>query len=384
MLFWRDRATLALPRPRFPLHWVGLKSIITWSNVPSFRFKQESIGSWTDNRPRLRGSAKIDLQQMEKRSARAGTHHSALGGFCVLALALALVTPSLLQGQAGRELAKGTAALYGGQYDKARTIAASYMKAHPHDVPAHILLARAEVAEGQFRSAYEVLGKAREIAPSNLDVLYYLERLCNVLSQDEFRRLLETAPDSFRTHQVLAESYLARKDRGAAEKEYQAALKAHPESPEILDALGDLMRAEYKFDMALDYYERARKLSPRDFASAYGDATCYLFQHETQRAVESLQLALDIDPDSAVAHLALGDAWLRAGRTEAGITELKVALRLAPDLRQAYTFLAAAYQKLGMVREAKEALARDQQLAREETQKAEAGNLEESRPSPAP
>jgi Tfp pilus assembly protein PilF len=333
--------------------------MMTLPDVTSFPGKRESIGAWTPS-------------------------GAPLAGLCLLALAFALVTPSRLQGQAGRELAEGTAALYGGQFEKARTIAVKYLKAHPRDVSAHILLARVEVAEGHFQSAFEVLRQARESAPSNLDVLYYLERLCNVLSQDEFRRLLETAPNSFRTHQVLAESYLARNDRGGAEKAYQSALKANPESPEILDALGDLMRAEYKFDAALDYYERARKLSPRDFASAYGAATCYLFQHNTQRAIESLQVALGIDPDSVVSRLALGDAWMRVGRTEAGITELKAALTLAPNLRQAYTLLAQAYQKLGMAREANEALAKEQELAREEAQKAEAGNLEESRPSDAP
>jgi len=341
-----------------------------------------ALGPTTD--PRLGGGAEINFQQMEKRLAPAATHCSARVGLCSLALAIALVAPSRLRGQAGRGLAEGTEALFSGQYEKARTIAANYLEGHPRDVPAHILLARAEVAEGQFQSAYEVLRNARELAPSDLDVLYYLERLCNVLSQQEFRRLLEKAPDSFRTHQVLAESYLSRDERGNAENEYQSALKANPESAEILDALGDLMRAEYRFDAALDYYERARKLAPRDFPSAYGAANCYLFQHNTQQAIESLQLALAIDPHSAVSHLALGDAWLRVGRTEAGITELKAALRLAPNLRQAYTLLSQAYQRLGMAREAKEALARDQELAREEAQKAEAGNREESRPSPAP
>ncbi|PYV20307.1 MAG: hypothetical protein DMG24_23140, partial [Acidobacteria bacterium] len=98
--------------------------------------------------------------------------------------------------------------------------------------------------------------------PANIDALYYLERLCTILSQIEFRRLLETAPDSFRAHQLMAESYSARHDDDEAEKEYQAALKANPTSVEILDALGELKRSKFKFDEALDYYTRALKLAP--------------------------------------------------------------------------------------------------------------------------
>ena len=307
---------------------------------------------------------------------------SATAGLYLLALAVTLVTPTRLRAQAARELTEGSKALYSGQYSKARILASKYLEAHPQDASAHILLARAQIAEGQYQPAYEALRKAWELAPSNLDALYYLERLCTILSQREFRRLLETSPDSFRTHQLLAESHLARNDREDAENEYQAALKANPESVEILDALGDLMRSEYKFDGALDYYARARKLSPQDYTSAYGAGTCYLFQHDAQRAIESLQRALAIDPDSPAARLALGDAWLRVGRTEVGITELKAALRLNPNLRQTYTLLARAYQKLGMSRQAQEALAKDQELAREEAQGAEAENIEET-PAPA-
>jgi len=282
-----------------------------------------------------------------------------------------------LRGGAGSELQDGTKALYTGQYQQAMLIASRYLRAHPQDASAHILLARAEIALGQYQPAYEALRKAWELDPSNLDALYYLERLCTLLSQMEFRQLLETSPDSFRAHQLMAETYLARNDRENAEKEYQAAGKANPKSVEILDALGDLMRSEYKFNEALDYYARAAKLSPRDYASAYGAGACYLFQHNPQRAIENIQRAVAINPDSAIARLALGDSLLRVDRTEAGIAELQAAIRLNPDIRQTYTLLAHAYQKLGQTHEAQQALAKDRELAREEARGAEAENADE-------
>ena len=301
---------------------------------------------------------------------------------CLAATAFFL-QPAVLPAQDSLELVQGTKALYSGQYDRAMSIASKYLETHPRSPSAQILLARAEIAAGQLRPAYEALGKALELDPSNLDALYYLESLSVVLSQEEFQKLLESSPDFYRSHQLMAETYLAQNNREAADREYQAAMRAKPDSVEILDALGDLRRSQYRFDEGLDYYQRAAKLSPHDYSSAYGAGTCYLFQHDTQRAIDSLQRAVAIDPESAAAHLALGDAWLRVGRTETGIGELQAVRKLDPHLRQAYTLLARAYQKLGMTQKAQEALAKDRELAREEMAGAEAENVEEAhRPTP--
>ncbi len=281
-------------------------------------------------------------------------------------LAAVLAVTASLRGEKAPEIAEGTQALYRGDYQEARTLASEYLKTHPEASPARILLARAEIAQGQYEPAYEALRKALELDPTNIDALYYLERLCTILSQIELRRLLEMAPDSFRAHQLMGESYMEQHNKDEAEREYQAALKANPNSVEILDALGELKRSEFKFDEALDYYVRAAKLTPRDYTSAYGAGACHLFKQNPQRAIESFRRALAIDPNSAAARLALGDALLREGQASAAVTELKAAITLVPGMRQAYTLLARAYQKLGQTREAQQALQKEQELAQQE------------------
>ncbi len=183
-------------------------------------------------------------------------------GFFGLALMLAFAPPA--RGGQASEIAEGTRALYQGDFEKARTLAMKYIEAHPESADARILLARAEISNGQFATAYEALRKALDLDPGNMDALYYLEKLCMILSQTEFQRLMELAPDSFRAHQLTAESYLARHQNNEAEKEFLAALKARPDSVAVLDALGELLRSEFKFDAALEFYARAKKLAPRD------------------------------------------------------------------------------------------------------------------------
>ncbi len=241
---------------------------------------------------------------------------------CLFALSVTLVTARPVWGDQTPEIAEGTRALYRGDYEQAGALASKYLEAHPEDPAARILLARTEIARGRYEPAYEALRKALDMDPANIDALYYLERVCTILSQIEFRRLVEMSPDSFRAHQLMAESYLAQHNQGEAEREYQAALAANPasdkkKSVEILDALG-------------------------------------------------FRRALRADPNSAAARLALGDALLRANQAAAAVTELRAAVALSPEMRQAYTLLARAHQKLGQTREAGEALQKEQELAQQE------------------
>jgi Tfp pilus assembly protein PilF len=263
------------------------------------------------------------------------------------------------------DLAEGTRALYRGDFEASVTQAEEFLKLHPRAVAAQILLARAHLAQGRAADAYKDLVTATRWDPKNIDALYYLGRVCLILSQEEYHQLFTMAPDSFRVHEILAEAHAAREDKAGAEAEYKAALKANPQAVEILDALGELKRSSYQFDEAASYYSQALAISPQDYEAAYGLGACALFQNQPPRAIEYFRQALKADPESAPARLALGDALLRTGQAAAAIRELKTAVSLEPAMRQAYTLLARAYRRLGQPQEADAALRKEQELARE-------------------
>jgi protein O-GlcNAc transferase len=301
-----------------------------------------------------------------------------------------LVVACPLRGDQPGELAEGARALYRGEYDRAASLATSFVKAHPEASAGFILLARAEIAQGKYQPAYENLRQGLRLAPTSLDALYYLGRVTLILSQVQYRELYALAPDSARVHQLLAESYQAQENRAKAEEEYQAALKLNPRSVEVLDMLGDLERSQFHFDRALSYYSRAAEIEPRDYASAYGLGASYLYRQEPQRAIEYFRRALDLDPNSAAAHLALGDAWLRAQQPAAAVDELKAAAGLEPEMRQAYTLLAQAYEKLGQSRQAEEAIKKAKELtereieSRQNTLSADPDPVGAALPAPSP
>jgi Tfp pilus assembly protein PilF len=174
--------------------------------------------------------------------------------------------------------------------------------------------------------------------------------------------LFAQAPDSARTHQFLAESYVAQRRDDKAAEEYKAALKANPQSVEVLCALGDVERWLLRLDDAVEHYSRARELAPNDYCGNFGLGVAHLRRHELPSAIEFLRRAAVMQPNSGETRLALGSALLQTGDVTGALPELKAAVANKPDLRQAYALLARVYRRLGQPQEAEESRKKAQEL----------------------
>jgi tetratricopeptide (TPR) repeat protein len=247
----------------------------------------------------------------------------------------------------------------------------TYLQGHTQSVDAQILLARVHIAQGQYDAARKVLEQVLATHPRNPDVLYYLSRLSGLLSEVEFQRLFQVAPNSARAHQVIGEAYEAQNKPELAVTEYQAAVKIDSTLVQVWDEMGELQRHQFNFDGAIESYSHALDVDPRDYISAYGLGAAYIFKQDPVTAVKFLKLAVGIDAQSAAARLALGDALLRAGDAQAAADQLQAAVTLAPEMRQAYTLLARAYRALGRTEAANAALAKSEALNQKEIQSRE-------------
>ena len=263
-------------------------------------------------------------------------------------------------------LTEAAKALYRGEPARAATITSTYLKTHPNDANARVMLARAVLAQGQFQPAYDELKKALTIDPNHIDALYYLGIIATALSQNEFKQLYALAPDSDRVHQLLAESFKAQENPTEAENEYLAALKANPNSFEVLTALGELKREQSKFDEAIAYYLQAEKSGGMNYDLAYGLGASYTFKQEYTKAREYLQQAIRYDVSSGAAHFALGNVLFQMEQMTEAIPSLKQAINLEPKLRQAYFLLGRAHQKLGNKVEAQVAFKKVDELSQAE------------------
>src|SRR5207249_288144 len=110
----------------------------------------------------------------------------------------------------------------------------------------------------------------------------------------------------------------------------------------------------------------ALEIQPHNYDGTYGIGVCYHYQQKSQQAMEYFRSAKRIDPSSALARLALGDALLQADQAVEAVAELKAAVALEPKMRQAYSLLGKAEQKLGRSREAEESFKKAQKLIQSE------------------
>jgi tetratricopeptide (TPR) repeat protein len=115
-------------------------------------------------------------------------------------------------------------------------------EAIPHLDRAHeqAALGIAQSVTGQFAEAIQNLRAALQKRPNDPDLLYYLGRASGLLSRQSVDTLLAAYPDSARAHQSMAENYFVLRQMGEAQKEYEQALKAHLDTPNLHLELGQV------------------------------------------------------------------------------------------------------------------------------------------------
>jgi tetratricopeptide (TPR) repeat protein len=257
-------------------------------------------------------------------------------------------------------LTQATRALSAGDLDRASQLGTAYLKQHPSDARAHVLLARVEIARGNDAAAYDALQAALKADPRNVDALYYLGMVTGTLAQRQFHDLETKAPDSALLHQLAAESLAAQDKRAAAEKEYETALARRPDLLESLLGLATLQRIRLACETAIPLYEKAEAIRPT-FDGAYGRAMCQSLLQDDDAAVKSFEQAVERNPRAAVAWVGLGSSLNKLQRSKEAISKIQHAIALEPTMGEAYYALGLTYQTAGQADLAQDAFKKAEQ-----------------------
>ena len=152
----------------------------------------------------------------------------------------------------------------------------------------------------------------------------------------------------------MAEAALGR--LGEALDSFTVATYRDPRSVEARMHLGDVLRTMGSWVRARGAYQRALDLLPKaELARVSAERArllylvgdCYLREHNLNRAVESLNEALSLDPGNYLAEKDLADAYLALNRYDAADRALGIALDLSPSLAED----AEIYVRLGQLAE---------------------------------
>lgn len=150
-----------------------------------------------------------------------------------------------------------------------------------------------------------------------------------------------------------------------AEKDLHAAESLNPASISVHLAPGRLNEAEGRYEQAKDQYVRVTEIEPRNVDGLIGIAGMYDKLDKPQKAVETYQNAIAIDPAYYEPYQYLGVFYYRRGRYDEAAEQFKKVTVLAPRMYVAYRNWAAALEKLDRNTEAEHALRAS--LAIEET-----------------
>jgi tetratricopeptide (TPR) repeat protein len=228
---------------------------------------------------------------------------------------------------------------------------------------AQLLVAKIHFAFRQYEPAATALAQVRRDAGEDAEASFWLERTYQALGGAAYARLEDSAPNSWRIHQLRAEGYAIRRDLDNAIREYQLALQLRPDEAELHEALGEFYLDNHSDGEALSELEKAVSLDPSRTKALYLLGRLYVVDRENEKAVPYLQRALRLRPNMNEASGLLGTAYVRMGKFAEAVPNLQKAAPL-DHFGNVHYQLYLAYRKLGQAEPAQKALARSQDLRR--------------------
>ena len=221
-------------------------------------------------------------------------------------------------------------------------------------------LAEIQYQSGDLDGAVDVVRILLPSNPKNVDVLYTAARVYADLANRSRDALALAAPDSARTHQLMAEFLINRGDAHAALIQYRKALELEPKLRGLHYELGEAILQDSRAAAALENAEKefraALAENPADTRAEYRLGTICLLQRDYRTAVQHYSRALQLQPDNAYAQQELGAAWIKLGEPEKALEPLLIATRLDPLYPTAHYRLGTLYRQLGREAEARREL----------------------------
>jgi tetratricopeptide (TPR) repeat protein len=226
----------------------------------------------------------------------------------------------------------------------------------------------AKVDRADFERALYLVSKGLQTDPTNEEGLYrlglvyfQLGRLEEALQQ--FRALIEIAPQHAIGHTQLAMVLDQMGRRQEAVKSYQAALRIFPENAAALTELGNLYMQLGKMDEGLECFQKASAAQPSHATAhhALGEYSFYVRQ-DLVTARQHFMHALCLDPDYITALNNLGNLAMVSAKHAEATGYFERVLALNPKFIPAYGNLAHIYSAQGKIAEARSYLGRALQV----------------------
>ncbi len=182
--------------------------------------------------------------------------------------------------------------------------------------------------------------------PHDLQADYLLGRTYRLLSLATLTSLLKIVPDSYRTHQLLAETYQKEKNEDKALEEYRIVDHMVPDLPGLHFSIGNLLWANGQSALARVEFEKELQIDP-DHPEANAElGEILVAQQNPEKAIGYLEKAIRLEPELIVAHTKLGQAYAEMGDYAKAEVELRKSTADDPE-GEAHYQLGLVYRAMG-------------------------------------
>ena len=237
----------------------------------------------------------------------------------------------------------------------------------------HNLLSRAQLGAGRIQEAYDALRTAARLEPKAEDNYLHLATIC--IEHENFDLGLEIVeiglrnrPDSWLLHLQRGVLMAMKAQLGQAEKDFEAARALAPERTTPYAALAmawmQTGQAARAVEVLREQVSRRKDdhVLPYIFALALIRSGVDAAAPEALEAIAALRASVRARHDFAPARTELGRLLLKRDEVEPAIEELEKAVALDPESTPSLYNLAQAYRKRGDRARASELLARVSKL----------------------
>lgn len=189
-------------------------------------------------------------------------------------------------------------------------------------------------------------------------------------AQRAFERISALGANSYRAHQVLAESLQAQERVDEALVEYRAALKLKPDLAGVHMAIGNLLMSQGLAAEALEEYRAESLLRPDDAEVHYRTARALIVLGKGEEAEAALNRALAAGGAPVAIHKELGRIYLSRGQTAKAVQSLSTYLAANANDASAHFLMMQAYRRLGDAAAAERHQAKFKSLSDDEKRRA--------------
>ena len=172
----------------------------------------------------------------------------------------------------------------------------------------------------------------------------------------QWRRVSELLPHDFLPWFQLGSIQSKLGNYTESETYLRKALALRPGLVEGWNELGQCLGAQQKWQPALEAFEHASKLRPEEPVFWAFRAKVLVGLGRNPDAIDCYRKAVELNPNYAEAHAALGDQYSIAGKTAEAIAEYEAAIKAKPDYAMAFLNLGVMLTRQGRFDEATQKL----------------------------